>query len=95
MTAEFIRHDIDVILDHGFWTRKSRDVAREQARAIGATPKLYHMVCPDMVADARVLARSGNPNSDTLQIDAHALQLFRSRYEPLGGDEPHAIIQSG
>lgn len=88
MTAEFVRRDIDVILDHGFWTRTARDVARKQARAIGGIPKLYHMVCPDAVADARVLERSKHPQPGVLLIDAHALQLFRSRYEPPGENEP-------
>lgn len=94
MAAEFVHEDIDVILDHGFWTRKARDDARIQARTIGATPKLYRMVCPDAVADARVLERSMNPPPGVLLIDAHALQLFRSRYEPLGNDEPCLMVDT-
>ncbi|MBP6506299.1 MAG: ATP-binding protein [Opitutaceae bacterium] len=94
MAAEFISHDIDVILDHGFWTRKSRDAARAQTQAIGATPKFYRLVCPDPVADARVLERSKNPRPGVLLIDAAALELFRSRYEPLGEDELHIIVNT-
>ena len=86
MTAEFVLRDIDVILDHGFWTRTSRDQARAKAHEFGANPKLYTMVCPSAMADVRVLKRGQN-SPDTLYIDQAALDLFRSRYEPIRPEE--------
>ena len=94
MAGEFIKRDIDVVMDHGFWTRRSRDEARAIVVNFGATPKLYRMVCPDAVADARVLTRAKAGVADCLKIDEHALRVFHSRYEPLQPDEDHILIST-
>jgi predicted kinase len=94
IAGEFIKRDIDVVLDHGFWTRRSRDEARAMVVSLGATPKLYRLVCPDAVADARVLARAKAGIVDCLRIDEHALRVFHSRYEPLQPDEDHIRIST-
>lgn len=94
MAAEFTQRDIDVILDHGFWTRASRDAARAKARELGATCQLYALVCPPAVADARVLQRSTDLKAGVLDINQAALDLFRTRYEPLEPDEDHLVIDT-
>ncbi len=91
-TAEFSNRNIDVILDHGFWSRASRDQARSKAQEIGANFKLYATTCPSVIADDRVLKRS--QTQEALQIDQAALDLFRTRYEPLRADEEHIEINT-
>lgn len=95
LTKKLVDRDVEVILDHGFWTRKSRDNARKRVRAMGATPRFYRMICPDSVADARVLKRSKNLRSGVLQIDQNALELFRSQFEPISGDEDFIDVETG
>ena len=94
MAAEFARRGIDVILDHGFWTRMARDQARMKSVEIGAAPLLYTMDCPPEVADSRVLRRNQTLGKSALYIDQAALDLFRTRYEPLGADENHISIST-
>jgi predicted kinase len=89
IAGEFIERDIDVVLDHGFWTRRSRDEASAVVVNLGGTPKLYRMACSDAVADARVLMRAKTGATDCLKIDEHALRIFHSKYEPLQPDEDH------
>ncbi len=51
--------DTNVVFDVGFWTRKSRDVARARARQIGMTPIVYYVYAPDKVLKERIAQRSG------------------------------------
>lgn len=85
--AKLVARGIDVVLDNGFWTRKSRDEAREKTYRIGGEPVLVRMLCPHDVAYARVLARNNALPKDALFIDENALHLFRENYEPPEPDE--------
>lgn len=42
----------------------------------------------------RVLKRSHELPEDALMIDAHAFNLFKESFEPLGSDEPHVVISA-
>ena len=48
LTRRFLNLGQDVILDFGFWTRASRDLAREFARSVNAEVKLYSICCSDL-----------------------------------------------
>ena len=87
-TQQFISHGVDVILDHGFWSRSSRDEARMRVRAMGAEARFYEMLCTNEVADARVLRRSERLMPGVLSINQAALDGFRARFELMGDDEP-------
>ena len=94
LTEKFIRHDVDVILDHGFWSRAERDEARVRARALGVEARFYRMVCADAVADARVLQRNREARPGTLSIPPGALDGFRSRFEPMGPEEESIPVRT-
>jgi predicted kinase len=81
----------DVILDAGFWSRRSRDDARARARAIGAETRLYFLDAPESVLLERVRKRNENLQG-SLYIDDHAFELFKTRLEPLGQDEEHILL---
>ena len=82
----------DVILDFGFWSRASRDEARLRIQAIGAESILYCMTCADDVMKSRVLNRTHRMPEGALYIDENAINIFRTRFEPLDADEPHRLI---
>ena len=91
-TTRLVNLGTDVILDHGFWTRTSRNEARDRVRELGGEPKLYRILCADDIAEARVLSRSEHLAPGVLHINAEALKSFRSRFEPLDPDEEHIDI---
>ena len=93
-TEKFVRHGVDVILDHGFWTRSERDEARARSRSFGAEPRFYRMVCPDAIADARVLKRNEAAEPGTLYVPPGALDVFRARFQPMEADEESIPIRT-
>jgi len=88
-----LQHGIDVVLDFGFWSRKLRDNARRLALSVGSDAKLYRVICDEEVARARCLARNANP-AGTFVIEALGFEALRGKFEPLGSDEPHELIDT-
>jgi predicted kinase len=93
-TAEAaIRAGADVILDFGFWTRASRDLARKRARAAGADVIFYGLSCPRQIALNRTLERSKNPPRNSLWIDRAAYEKLDALFEPMQDDEEFVSVQ--
>ena len=76
---------VPVILDHGFWTRESRDELRAKAAALGVPLILYTLDLPDDEALRRI--RQRNEEAGALYIADETYRLFRTRFEPIGPDE--------
>jgi predicted kinase len=91
--ASLVRTGNDVILDGGFWTRESRDVARERALEAGANAKFYRILCPRRLALERTLERSKDPPADSLWIDRAAYEKLDALFEPMQDDEEFVIIK--
>ncbi len=85
--TRLIELDVDVIIDHGFWSRASRDQARERATELGAEAVLYRVSCPEDEVRQRVALRSKNVPNDSVWINKSAFASFRERFEPLQEDE--------
>lgn len=86
---------VDIILDCGFWKRADRNYVRQFAASKGIETVLYWLECPEEEMLKRVLARNDTlESSGSLFIDQNAFELFKSRVEPLGSDEPHVRISS-
>lgn len=81
-----LRLEVDVVLDHGFWTRAERDRTRAVVFALGATPVLYEVSCSPEEARRRVAARNAGPER-TLHIGPETFEVLLRRFEPLGADE--------
>ena len=94
IVARLVELDVDVVLDSGVWTRRSRDEARERARQLGAAAQLYQLTCSEAEMRRRVLARTAVMPPGALWINGAAIDLFRLRLEPLGPDEDHIVINS-
>jgi ribosomal protein S18 acetylase RimI-like enzyme len=63
---------------------------RIQLRILRATNDL----CPDAIADARVLRRNEAADPGTLFVPPGALELFRARFQPMGADEESIPIRT-
>jgi predicted kinase len=83
----------DVVLDFGFWTRAWRDAARTRARDAGAAAKLYFVRCSEATARARCLRRNERPEG-SLFIAENTFDALKSRFEPLGSDEPFELVET-
>ena len=82
----------DVILDFGFWTRASRDDARQRAKDLGADVKIYSFSCPEELMRARVQQRTAELPEGNLWINDAAFEEFKSRFQPLQDDEEHVVV---
>lgn len=83
----------NIILDWGFWSRASRDEAREKLSQVGAITELYYLSCSDELMRQRVNERNKLlPDAHPFKVDEKALEEFRQRFDPLGSDESHTII---
>lgn len=83
----------DVILDFGFWTRAWRDAARLRAKNSGADTKLYFVRCSETTARARCLRRNEHPEG-SLFVAESTFEILKSRFEPLGSDEPFELVET-
>jgi len=83
----------DVVLDFGFWRRHLRDHVRTLAHAQGAETQLYWLRCSDELALARCLARNGAAGA--FLISEQGFRELKSHFQPLGGDEPHELVETG
>jgi len=84
----------DVVLDSGFWTRKSRDEARQRAKDLGVAWQLYSLQCPVEEARRRVLARTEELPPGTLEITGPTFDCLLRQVEPLGEDEDHILVEA-
>ena len=84
---------VDVVLDYGFWTRASRDLARQRAGEVGATCRLYALQCSEATARERCRRRNASLQG-SLYIAANTFDVLKARFEPLAADEPHVVINT-
>lgn len=82
---------LDVILDFGFWSRQSRDEARELAASLGISARLYRLTCPDGEAWRRIDRRNADLR-DSLLIVRNTFEVLKARFEPLDDDEEHVDV---
>ena len=83
----------DVVLDFGFWTRAWRDAARARAATVGAGTKIYFVSCSEATARERCLRRNENPEG-SLIVSENTFDVLKSRFEPLGPDEPFELVET-
>lgn len=77
----------DVVIDGGFWTRASRDEARQRASEWAVAVKFYGMRCPLEEARRRVLARTAAMPTGALEITGPTFDVLAAKLEPVGADE--------
>jgi predicted kinase len=82
-----------VVLDFGVWTRSWRDTARARAATAGASTKLYFVRCTEALARRRCLERNHDPGT-SLIVSGNTFERLRTRFEPLGPDEPFELVET-
>ena len=93
MADRFLALGHDVVLDHGFWTRGDRDLARRKAQEIGVQTRLYFLHCSEEVMRERVLTRT-EESQDSLYINEQAFEKLRKRFEAPMEDEEYVSIRT-
>ena len=92
-TTRHVSAGNDVVLDWGFWTRASRDDARQRIQSMGAVWVVHRMICADATARARAIARSSAGTDGALTINAEAWDIFRRQFEPIAVDEKYLDVE--
>jgi predicted kinase len=80
----------DVILDFGFWTRASRDHARQAARALNARIVHYYIYAPDAALKERIAARKGA----VAERNFARFEEFRRGFEEPAPEENAIVINN-
>jgi predicted kinase len=92
LAEAIVRAGADVILDFGFWSRESRNAARDRTHDAGAVARFYSMSCPRQIALDRTMLRSKNPPADSLWIDRAAYEKLDALFEPMEDDEDFVTV---
>ncbi len=82
---------IDVILDEGFWERKTRD-ERKRTEAIGANLVMYYLDTPIETIRERVLARNRNLTKESFEISREMLDGYLKHWESPTEDEEFILV---
>jgi predicted kinase len=93
LVAQLTRLEVDVVLDFGFWSRESRDDARQRVRELGAQVVLYEISCPTPERHRRVLTRTAAMPAGALYISEPTIRLLDARVEPPGPDEARIVVE--
>ena len=83
----------DVVLDYGFWSRAARDATRRRATELGCNTRLYALQCSEPTARRRCRERN-TQLAGSLLITDPTFDTLKTRFEPLGPDEPHTRIET-
>ena len=86
--------DQDVILDFGFWSRESRDDARERLSRVDTEFIFYNVICANEVMEARALSRTAAMPKHALYINKQAIDSLRKGFEPLAFDESYKVVRT-
>lgn len=89
-----VRAGVDVVFEGGFWSRASRDDARQRARELGVEYRFYAVTCSVEEARRRTLARNAALPAGTLEITRETFDLLLTQVEPMGGDEEHTVVRT-
>jgi predicted kinase len=84
---------VDVVLDFGFWSRRSRDELRARVSSMQARSCLYRLHCDRATALARCRTRNQDLQGSLYIADA-TFELLEPQFEPLQPDEAFSTSQA-
>jgi predicted kinase len=94
LAVKLLSAGVDVIIDCGFWSRASRDSARDRVRQAGAQPVFYKVNCPEETMRSRVAARTKDLPGDSLWINQAAFDEFKDRFQQMEEDEDFLLVDN-
>src|SRR5205823_2219040 len=86
---------IDVVIDHGFWRRATRDRARQRLANIGARIELIYFQVSDQVLLERLRSRNASHPEGTFVITEEMFALFSTWFEPPDDSECATVVGAG
>ena len=93
VASEFLRRDIDVVLDDGFFLRSDRMRYSDMAEAIGSNSYIHALYAPLDILRARIEARNAQLPKYNFWIDPELLESFVMQYEVPKADEASRVIE--
>lgn len=91
--SEFLRRDVDVILDDGFFLRSDRVRLVDLSRQVGATARIHYLSTPLRVVQARLNARNDNLPPFNFWIGPETLSAFLALFEVPSEDEGAELVR--
>ncbi|MDB5046694.1 MAG: hypothetical protein JWQ08_2744 [Deinococcus sp.] len=91
LAARLLGLGVNVVLDDGFWRLAERDLYRLRAKQIGVPCQVIFLDVPLPELQRRLAVRNAAAEAGTFLIDAPALALFHSWFEPPTAAEPGVV----
>lgn len=84
---EFIKRNVDVILDFGFWKKSDRAKYVNLVQKAGANYKLIYVDCAETTIRKRLRKRNNNLPQGCFHLTEEAFNFFAPGFEQPGSDE--------
>jgi predicted kinase len=91
---EFIKRNINVILDFGFWEKSDRLKYVRLVQEIGADYKLIYVDCNESTIRERLRKRNNNLPKGCYYITEVMFDFFAPGFEPPGDDEVFEVFDN-
>ena len=89
LSCKLLQNEQDVILDIGFWSRASREEAKERLSKIGADYKMYYVTCAEEEIKRRLLLRNSS-----LWADEKTIIERKALFEEPNSDEDFTLVKT-
>lgn len=97
-SLEILAAGCDVILDWGFWTRRSREYAKEFYLSRGVLCEFHYIAIDDDTWRARIKERNDAVSAgqtDAYYVDGNLTEKFESMFEPPLDNEINVWVADG
>jgi predicted kinase len=92
MALEFLRNDVNVLLDWGFWFKSSRIKTRQYFTDLGYDVSMIYFDIPLHVRLQRNQLRNSGQDSHSFKIEEKDMLLFDRLFEEPASDEEYSIV---
>ena len=86
---------VDVVWDHGCWSRSERDACRIGAEDVGAGYRLYWLDVPADELKRRLAIRNVDPPVGSFVVTAEDIDAWSPMFERPEADEPGLVQLRG
>ena len=87
LAQRLLAHEVDVILESGFWSRKEREAVRSRAAELGASVELHYLDVPIEELKKRLADRNGRLPASSFRIEPSLIDIWAATFEPPEPDE--------
>jgi predicted kinase len=92
LTKVLVSKNLNVVIDHGLWTRQDRNWVREKLAGSPAEVSLLYLTAPDTELLSRLERRNRALPAGAFVITEDMFQMFSSRFEPPTEDEAFTVV---